>query len=55
MWPPSWIHNAEEGWGEKEISTKEVVDTREEGGGRGRGNVLAEKGEGQFFSNVLIT
>ena len=33
--PLSWILKAEEGWGEIEISTKGVVDRREEGGGRG--------------------
>ena len=32
-----WILKGEEGWGEIEISTKGVVDRREEGGGRGRG------------------
>ena len=31
----SWILKAEEGWGEIEISTKGVVDRREEGGGGG--------------------
>ena len=37
VWPPSWILKAHEGWGEKEISAKGVVDRQEEGGGRGRG------------------
>ena len=37
MWPPSWILRAEKGRGEKEISTKGVVDRWEEGGGRRRG------------------
>ena len=32
-----WILNEEEDWGEKEISTKGVVDRQEEGGGSGEG------------------
>ena len=41
MWSLSWILKTEEGWIEKidrkkiEISSKGVVDKREEGGGRG--------------------
>ena len=26
VWLPSWIFKVEEGWGEKQISTKGVVD-----------------------------
>ena len=40
VWPPSWTFKEEEGWGGKEISAKEVVVRREEGGGRGRGNTF---------------
>ena len=42
LWPPSWILKAEESWGEKETSTKGVVDKRE-GRGRGRGRTNSPK------------
>ena len=35
VWSLSWILKAEEGWGEIKISTKGVVDRREEGRGGG--------------------
>ena len=37
VWSLSWILKAE-GWGDIEISSNGMVDRREEGGGRGRGN-----------------
>ena len=37
VWSLSWILKAEEGWGYIEISTKAVIDRREEGGGWGGG------------------
>ena len=38
VWSLSWILKVKEGWGEIDISTKGVVDRREEAGGEGKEN-----------------